>query len=183
MEINAKNNSNMLKISRVDSRCLTITLNRSYGFSQFLHCLRYQRWRINCWHFYWATLFAWSRKSKSISGSRGTDDSVLKIFEIFTLFMFLRSGNPLLIFLQSYHVLVTSKIQVNFRFSRYSEVLVIVSCRFLKFTHYLCFWGQGIFCWHSYWATMFRGPQKFRSPSGSRGFRGYPRIRSLTKML
>ena len=21
--------------------------------------------------------------------------------------------------------------------------------------HYLCFWGQGILCWHSYWTTMF----------------------------
>ena len=27
------------------------------------------------------------------------------------------------------------------------------------------------------------GPQKFKSPSGSRGFRGYPSIRSSTKML
>ena len=96
---------------------------------------------------------------------------------------FSRSGNPLLIFLQSFHVWVISKIQVDFRFNRYSEVLVIVSCRFLKFLHYLCFWGQGILCWHSYWANMFGGPQKFRSLSGSRGFRGYPNIRSLTKML
>ena len=38
--------------------------------------------------------------------------------------MFSRSGNPLLIFLQSYHVQVTSKIQVDFRFNRYSGVLV-----------------------------------------------------------
>ena len=140
------------------------------------------------------------------------------------------SGNPLLIFLQSYHVWVTSKIQVDFRFKTYSEVLVNVSYRFLKFLdylcfgvnesiadisielpclgdlenpgrlsvqhvlggtgdcvlkffHYLCFWGQGILCWHSYGATMFGGPQKFRSPSGSRGFQRYPNIRSLTKML
>ena len=96
---------------------------------------------------------------------------------------FSRSGNPLLIFLQSYHVWVTSKIQVDFRFNTYSEVLMILSCRFLKFLHYLYFWGQWILCWHSYWATMFRGPQKFRSLSSSRGFRSYPNIRSLTKML
>ena len=51
--------------------------------------------------------------------------------------MFSRSGNPLLTFLQSYHVWVTSKIQVDFRFNRYSEVLVIVTCRFLKFLHYV----------------------------------------------
>ena len=50
---------------------------------------------------------------------------------------------------------MTSKIQVDFRFNTYSEVLVIVSCRVLKFLHYLCFWGQGILCWHSYSATMF----------------------------
>ena len=144
--------------------------------------------------------------------------------------MFWGSRNPLLIFLQSYHVWVTSKIQVDFRFNTYSEVnvfyrylkfldyscfggqgihcwyfyratmfgwprnfkvdfrfntysevLVIVSCRGLKFPHYLCFWGQGILCWHSYWATMFRGPRKFRSPSGSRGFRNHPNIRFLDK--
>ena len=73
--------------------------------------------------------------------------------------MFSRSGNPLLIFLQSYHVWMISKIQVDFRFNRYSQVLVIVSCRFLKFLHYLCFWGQGIQCWHSHWTTMFEGPR------------------------
>ena len=41
----------------------------------------------------------------------------------------------MLIFLQSYHVWVTSKIQINFRFKTYSEVLVNVSYRFLKFLH------------------------------------------------
>ena len=165
-------------------RFLTITSKQFYGFSQFWHCLCFRSRRIHCWHFYWATLFAWSRKSKSTSGSRGTDDiSVIWIFEIFTLFMFSRSGNPLLIFLQSYHVWVTSKIQVDFRFKTYSEVLVNVSCRFLKFLHYLCFWDQRILWWHSYWATMFGRPQKFRNTSGSRGFRGYPNICSLTKTL
>ena len=69
--------------------------------------------------------------------------------------MFLGSRNPLLIFLQSYHVWVTSKIQVDFRFKTYSEVLVNVSCRFLKFLDYSCFWGQGIHCWYFYRATMF----------------------------
>ena len=97
--------------------------------------------------------------------------------------MFLGSRNPLLIFLKSHHVCVILKIQVDFRFNTYSEVLVIVSCRVLKLLHYLCFWGQGIFCWHSYWATMFGGPLKVRSPSGSRGFRRYPNNRSSAKML
>ena len=147
--------------------------------------------------------------------------------------MFSRSGNPLLIFLQSYHVWVISKIQVNFRLRTYPEIYwwmclidfwifltihvfgvkesiadistqlqclgdlenpgwlpvqhvpggMIVPCRFLKFLHHSCFWGQRIIWWHSYWATMFGRPQKFRSPSGSRGFRRYPNIRSLTKKL
>ena len=73
--------------------------------------------------------------------------------------MFSRSGNQLLIFLQSYHVWMISKSQVDFRFNRFSQVLVIVSCRFWKFLHYLCFWGQGIQCWHSHWTTMFEGPR------------------------
>ena len=53
--------------------------------------------------------------------------------------MFSRVRNPFLIFLLSYHVLVTSKIQVNFRYRRYLKVLMIVSYEFLKFLHYLCF--------------------------------------------
>ena len=44
---------------------------------------------------------------------------VLWIFTISSVFMFLRSRNPLPTFLLSYHVWVTSKIQVNFRFRRY----------------------------------------------------------------
>ena len=58
--------------------------------------------------------------------------------------MFFRSRNPLLIFLQSYHVWVTSKIQVHLRFNTYSEVLVIVSCRVLKFLHYKSLGGRVI---------------------------------------
>ena len=132
------------------------------GFSQFRHCFCFQSRGIHYWHFYWATMFAWSRKSKSTSGSRGTNDSVSWIFEIFTLFMFARSGNPLLIFLQSYHVWVTSKIQVDFRFKTYSEVLVNVFYRFLKFLDYSCFRGQGIHCWYFYRATMFEWPRQSR---------------------
>ena len=46
----------------------------------------------------------------------GTDDWVLWIFAISLFFKFLRSRNPFLAVSQSYHVWVTSKIQVNFRF-------------------------------------------------------------------
>ena len=52
----------------------------------------------------------------------GTSDCVLSSFEISSLFMFLRSGNPLLTFLLSYHVWGTSKIQVTFRFKRFSKL-------------------------------------------------------------
>ena len=88
--------------------------------------------------------------------------------------MFSTSGNPFLTFLQSYHVWVTSKIQVNFRFRRYwwfcethfwkifsiyvfevnfrykrhSKVLMIASYEYLKFLQYLYFRGQGINFWY-----------------------------------
>ena len=45
--------------------------------------------------------------------------TVLWIFTISTLFMSSKSRNTTLTFLLSYHVWVTSKIQVNFRFERY----------------------------------------------------------------
>ena len=152
---------------------------------------------------------------------RGTDDCVLWIFIISSVFMFSRSRNPFLTFLLSYHVWVTSKIQVNLRFSRYwwfclinfwnfftihvfkvkesivdipTELPCLVDSenlgqlpvrelpkgtddRFLwifTILHYLCFHGQGIICWHFYWATMFGGPRKSRTTSCSRGFEGHP---------
>ena len=49
----------------------------------------------------------------------GTDDCILWIFTISALFIFSRSRNPLLTFLLSYDVRVTSKIPVNFLFERY----------------------------------------------------------------
>ena len=139
---------------------------------------------------YLSCLVGWPHKSRSSQGHTWKKMTwpVLVIrsskkFEFMTFFMFSRSRNPFLTLLTSHLVRVTSKIQVNFRFNRYSEVLIIVSYRFSQFLQYLCFRGQGIHFWHSYWATMFGGPPKFRSSSGSRGFRFYPNIRSLTKML
>ena len=70
---------------------------------------------------------------------RGTDDCVLWIFTISSVFMFLRSRNPLLTFLMSYHVWVTSKFQVNFRFKRFSEVLMIVSYGFFTISSVFMF--------------------------------------------
>ena len=102
----------------------------SYGFSQFLQYLCFRGQNIHFWHFYWATMFGWPQKSRSTSGSGGSDDSVLYIFEISSVIIFSRSRNPLLTFLLSYLVWVTSKIWVNFRFQSYSEVLMNVSYGF-----------------------------------------------------
>ena len=99
----------------------------------------------------------------------GTDDCVLRIFEISSLFMFSRVRNPFLIFLLTYHVWVTSKIQVNFRYRRYLKKLLIVSYRFLKFSHYLCFQGRRIHFWYCYLASMLVCPRKSRSTSGTGG--------------
>ena len=99
----------------------------------------------------------------------GTDDCVLRIFEISSLFMFSRVRNPFLIFLLTYHVWVTSKIQVNFRYRRYLKKLLIVSYRFLKFSHYLCFRGRRIHFWYCYLASMLVCPRKSRSTSGTGG--------------
>ena len=81
--------------------------------------------------------------------------------------MISRVRNLFLIFSQSYHVSGISKIQVNFRYRRYLKILLIVSYKFLTFSHYLCFWGWGIHLWYSYWATIFLWPRKSRSTSGT----------------
>ena len=70
-----------------------------------------------------------------------TDDFVLWIFTISSVFMFSRSWNPFLTLLLGHHVCVTSKIKVNFRFTRYWWFGLMI---FLKFPNYSCIWGQGI---------------------------------------
>ena len=54
------------------------------------------------------------------------------------------------------------------------EVLMILSYEFLEFLQYLCFRGQGIHCWHSYWATLFGWLQKPLEPDVDSDFRGHP---------
>ena len=88
----------------------------------------------------------------------------------------LRSGNPLLIFLQSYHVWGYLKNPGRFPVQQVLGGTGDVSCRFWKFLQYLRFWGQRIICWHSYWSTILRGPWKCRTTSGSSGFLGYPKF-------
>ena len=50
---------------------------------------------------------------------------------------------------------------------------MILSCEFLKFSHYPCFWGQRIHCWYFYSATMFEWPRKSRLTSGPTRTRRY----------
>ena len=57
----------------------------------------------------------------------GTDDWALWIFVIFSFPTFWRSKNPFLEVSQNYHLRVTSKVQINFRFYRYSGELVMGS--------------------------------------------------------
>ena len=58
---------------------------------------------------------------------KGTDDWVLWISVMSSFPTFLRSRNLFLAVSQSYNVRVTSKIQVNSRFRRYSRILSIGS--------------------------------------------------------
>ena len=170
---------------------------RSYGFSYFLHSLRFRVQGIYFQQFHEATMFGWPRKSRSTSGfggtigySRlslmdfsyshnpyvldvkesvfgsfaqpcssdlknlgqlpvlqeleGTDNLVLCILVISSLLTFSRSRNLFLAVTQSYHVRVTSKIQVNFRFPGYSRVLSVRFYLFQWFLQSLCFRCQGI---------------------------------------
>ena len=48
------------------------------------------------------------------------------------------------------------------------KLLMILSYKFLKFSDYSWFRGQGIHCWYFYRATLFELPRKSRSTSGSR---------------
>ena len=138
----------------------------SYKFSQFLQYLCFWGPGNHCWNSYSATMFGRSRKSRSTCGTRGTLMYWwLSLIDFWICFhyLFFRSRNPLPTFLLSYHVWVTSKIQVNFRFKRFSEVLMILFHEFSQFLQYICFGGQGFHCWHSYWAIMFGWPRKSRS--------------------
>ena len=62
---------------------------------------------IHFWYCYLASMFRCPRKFRSTSGTGGTDDSVLWIFKLSSVFMFSRSRNPLLAFLLGFHVWVT----------------------------------------------------------------------------
>ena len=92
-----------------------------YWWYCLMNCFRGQG--IHCWYFYRATLFQLPRKSRSTSGCKGTSEVLIILSDGFSQFLhylcFSRSRNPLLTFLLSYDVWVTTIIQVNFRFERY----------------------------------------------------------------
>ena len=87
--------------------------------------------------------------------------------------MFFGSRNPFLAVSQSYHVWVTSKIQINFRFYMCSMVLMIGSYGFSQFFYFPRFWGWGIYFWQFHEAIMFGWLRKSRSTSGFTGAQGY----------
>ena len=153
-------------------RYLKVLMILSYEFLNFLHSLCFQGWGIHFWYSYWATIFGDLENPGQLPVQEvleGTDDCVLWIFEFSSLFMFSRVRNPFLIFLLSYHVSVTSKIQVNFRYRRYLKILLIVSYRFLKFSQYLCFPCRIVYFWYWYLASVLGCPRKSRSTSGTGG--------------
>ena len=127
-----------------NSRVLTVG---SYGFSLFLHSLRFRDQGIYFSRCHKATMFGWPRKSRSTSGFGGTPG-----YCWFGLMDFSNSNNPYDFdvkesvfrgFAQPFFR-VTSKIQVNFLFCRNSRVLTIGSYGFQKFLHSLRFRCQGI---------------------------------------
>ena len=76
---------------------------------------------------------------------KGTDNCILCIFTISSLFMFSRSRNSLLTFLLGYDVWVTSIIQVNFRFERYWWFCLMNFWNFhtIRVLFVFCFVGLG----------------------------------------
>ena len=90
-------------------------------FSNFLISIRFLcQWICLSW-FHTAVIFEWPRNSRSTSGFAGTRRYWrlgLMDFRISLFPTFSRSRNLFLVVSQSYHVQVTSKIQVNFRFRK-----------------------------------------------------------------
>ena len=114
---------------------------------------------IHCWYFNRVTLFELPRKSRSTSGSRVprrywglylTDFHnffTIYVSEVKESIIDIPTELPCLIDFENPNQLPVWK------------VLVILSYIFLKFSHYSCFWDQGIHCWYFYIATMFRWPR------------------------
>ena len=145
----------------------------SYKFFKFSDYSCFRGQGIQCWYFYRATLFELPRKSRSTSSSRVPRRYwwlylmdfhhffAIYVFEVKESIVGILSELPCFTDLENPSQLPVWKI------------LVILSYKFLKFSHYSCFWGQGIHCWYFYIATMFRWPRKSRKTSGPARTRGY----------
>ena len=144
-------------------RYLKVLMILSYGFSQFLQYLCFRSQGIHCWHSQWAAIFGWTRKSKSTY--RRYSEVLMIVWNFFTIFVFEVKESIADIPTEipcSGDIENQGQLPVR-------EVLMILSCEFSQFFQYSCFWGLGIYCRHSYWATMFVWCQKSRSTSGTIG--------------
>ena len=121
----------------------------SHRFSQFFNYLCFRGQGIHFWHSFWDTMFECPRKSRSTSGSRGTDDSVPIIFDKFLHYLcFWGKG------IHCWHFYWAtmfgwprkSKSTSGSTGTRRYRWLYLVNFQFLQ---YSCFRGQGIHCWHS----------------------------------
>ena len=141
----------------------------SYRFSQFLQYICFWGHGIHCWYSQWAAMFGWPRKSKSTSGTGGIQRywwlCLIDFRNFFTIYVFKvkRSIKDI-----STELPCTDDLENQGQLPVH-EVLMILSYKFLKFFHCLCFRGWRIHYWCSYWATMFGWLQKSKSTSGSVG--------------
>ena len=139
----------------------------SYEFLKFLHYLCFRGWGIRFWYSYWATMFGWPQKSRSTSGTGGT-----RRYWWFCLVNFRNFFSIHVSEVKKFTADISTELPCLDDFENpgqlpVQEVLMILSYEFLKFLQYLCFRGQGIHSWHSYWATLFGLSWKSRSTSGT----------------
>ena len=114
---------------------------------------------IHCWYFYRVTLFELPRKSRSTSGSRVPRRYWWLYLTDFHNFFTIYVSE-----IKESIIDIPTELRCLIDFENPNqlpvwEVLVILSYIFLKFSHYSCFWDQGIHCWYLYIATMFRWPR------------------------
>ena len=145
----------------------------SYKLLKFSDYSCFRGQGIHCWYFYRATLFELPRKSRSTSGSRVPQMYwwlyLMDFDNLFTIYVF-EVKESIVDILNELRCLSDTD---NPSQLPVWEVLVILSYKFLKFSHYSCCWGQGIHCWYFYIATMFRWPRKSRLTSGPTRTRRY----------
>ena len=142
--------------TRTRTQAAGLKVRCRYHYTTAAHICHYVcflgQW-IYCRHSYKATMFGWPRKFRSTSGTRGTQRywwlCPIDFWNFFNMYVFevkksisdIHSELPCSGDLENLG---------NYRYKRHLKVLMIVSYRFLKFLHYICFRSQGIHFWHSY---------------------------------